>query len=359
MAGRRRVDDDEVEAAFVVQLVQLLHRHVLLRADERTRRRCGRSGSRGCARPARRRSALRAHERVERRLRVEHQRREAAARRAPFRRRVPARCGRSRCGVSGRRSSPSVSASRFAGSIVTTHALRPRRARLEREHGRTSSSCRRRRCRSTRRRGRRRRARRSSRLGLRQRLDPARSSASASASTSPGPISGVNRNGRRICGSGSRSASRSTCSLLDARGARARNAAACASRAPRRSRRTGRRRRRPRRPRAPTAPRGRGRRSTALTTTGPERDARPGPRARTRCRSTSFTGVSSGSVTSMTWQRAGSASSSTTSSACLRIGPDPHRVEQPPRRQRNVIAWPAAGASTTMRSATLGAPRAA
>ena len=33
--GRRRVDDDEIEAALVVQLVQLLHRHVFLRAAER------------------------------------------------------------------------------------------------------------------------------------------------------------------------------------------------------------------------------------------------------------------------------------------------------------------------------------
>ncbi len=32
---RRRVDDDEVEVALVVQLVQLLHRHVFLRAAER------------------------------------------------------------------------------------------------------------------------------------------------------------------------------------------------------------------------------------------------------------------------------------------------------------------------------------
>ena len=35
MPRRRRVDDDQVEAAVVVQLVQLLHRHVLLRARQR------------------------------------------------------------------------------------------------------------------------------------------------------------------------------------------------------------------------------------------------------------------------------------------------------------------------------------
>ena len=35
VAGRRRVDDDEVEVAVVVELVELLHRHVFLRAAER------------------------------------------------------------------------------------------------------------------------------------------------------------------------------------------------------------------------------------------------------------------------------------------------------------------------------------
>ena len=42
----------------------------------------------------------------------------------------------------------------------------------------------------------------------------------------------------------------------------------------------------------------------------------------------SFTGVSSGTVTSITWQRAGSESISITSVACLRTGPDAHRVER-------------------------------
>ncbi len=48
----------------------------------------------------------------------------------------------------------------------------------------------------------------------------------------------------------------------------------------------------------------------------------------------SLTGVSSGSVTSITWQRAGSSSSATTSEACLLIGPDAHRVEQAARREQ-------------------------
>ena len=36
VASGRRVDDDQIEVALVVQLVQLLHRHVLLGATERT-----------------------------------------------------------------------------------------------------------------------------------------------------------------------------------------------------------------------------------------------------------------------------------------------------------------------------------
>ena len=70
--GRRGVDDDEVEAAFLVQLVQLLHRHVFLRAAERAR---------DVAIEAVVENALRllgiggvlGDEVVERRLRVEHQ----------------------------------------------------------------------------------------------------------------------------------------------------------------------------------------------------------------------------------------------------------------------------------------------
>ena len=35
VAGRRRVEDEQVVAALRVDLVELLHRHVLLRAGER------------------------------------------------------------------------------------------------------------------------------------------------------------------------------------------------------------------------------------------------------------------------------------------------------------------------------------
>ena len=78
VACRRRVDDDEVEAAFVVELVQLLHRHVFLRAAQR-------AGDVAVERVVEdslcllvgRRVAR--HELVERRLRVEHECRESTA----------------------------------------------------------------------------------------------------------------------------------------------------------------------------------------------------------------------------------------------------------------------------------------
>ena len=64
----------------------------------------------------------------------------------------------------------------------------------------------------------------------------------------------------------------------------------------------------------------------------------------------SLTGVSSGKLTSMTWQRTGSRSSSTTSWAWLRSGPPLAASMSPRALVRNVTAWPAAGASRTMRS---------
>ena len=67
----------------------------------------------------------------------------------------------------------------------------------------------------------------------------------------------------------------------------------------------------------------------------------------------SLTGVSSGSVTSITWQRAGSDSSSITSVACLLIGPTRTASPSPFGDIRKVIAWPAAGASIRIRSAAL------
>ena len=133
----------------VVQLVQLLHRHVLLRARER-------AGD--VAVEAVLEDALDlllvlgvAHDQpVERGLGVEHHRRAAARYGAASPVGIPAAPVDLVHGVSERCSSPSVSARRFAGSIVTTTALRPRLARLRSRTPRRSSSCRRRRCRSTR-----------------------------------------------------------------------------------------------------------------------------------------------------------------------------------------------------------------
>ena len=53
----------------------------------------------------------------------------------------------------------------------------------------------------------------------------------------------------------------------------------------------------------------------------------------------------------MTWQRAGSESSATTSAACLLIGPTRTASSSPRGESRNEMAWPAAGASTISRSA--------
>ena len=73
VARRRRVDHDEVEVVRDVQLVELLHRHVLLRA----RQRAGDVPVEAVAEDALgllRVGRVRRHEIVERRLRVEHQR---------------------------------------------------------------------------------------------------------------------------------------------------------------------------------------------------------------------------------------------------------------------------------------------
>ena len=115
VARRRRVDDDEVEVALLVQLVELLHRHVLLRARERAgdvaveavvEDALGLLGSdRRCV--TTRSSKVR--------LGVEHQRPQLARPVAVDRRRA--------CCVSP--SSPRASASRLAGSIVTTTRAGP------------------------------------------------------------------------------------------------------------------------------------------------------------------------------------------------------------------------------------------
>ena len=66
----------------------------------------------------------------------------------------------------------------------------------------------------------------------------------------------------------------------------------------------------------------------------------------------SETGSSSGRVTSSTRQRAGSLRRSTTSWAWVRRGPPRAALTSPLAEVRNVMAWPVAGASTRIRSAT-------
>ena len=65
---------------------------------------------------------------------------------------------------------------------------------------------------------------------------------------------------------------------------------------------------------------------------------------------TSLTGVVSGSVTRITWLRAGSVNISATSAAWLRIGPPRTNFNRLTGAIRNVIACPAAGPSTMIRS---------
>ncbi len=149
-----------------------------------------------------------------------------------------------------------------------------------------------------------------------------------------GVMSGLKTNGNSICGSGSSSRRRWICSCCNACRS-SRNAAACARSSASRcdtkrfdacasSRMAAALGRDP-------APGSGGKQP--LTTTGPS--ATPARSSIANAVSTtSLTGVSSASVTSITWQRVGSESRATTSWACLRIGPDSHRVEQAAGRQQ-------------------------
>ena len=125
VAGRRRVEDEQVEAALGVQLEELLHRHVLLRAGEGVGdllvdavvRAPGRGTPRRApgGRPARRRSPSR----------------RASSPTARPSSRPPARsnsAGSTRLASLPSSFSPSESASRLAGSIVSTQTFRPRAA---------------------------------------------------------------------------------------------------------------------------------------------------------------------------------------------------------------------------------------
>jgi hypothetical protein len=89
----------------------------------------------------------------------------------------------------------------------------------------------------------------------------------------------------------------------------------------------------------------------ALTITGPS--CTPALSSKVKADSmVSLTGMSSGRVTRITRHREGSARSSTTSLAWLRNGPPRAALTSPLAEVRKVMAWPVAGASTTIRSAT-------
>ena len=175
------------------------------------------------------------------------------------------------------------------------------------------------------------------------------SAASARSSTSSVPRSVVNRKGRWSCGSGRRSASRADLLVLQRHARRAE--------------------RRPRRASGSASPGmqgdpglfGRGLRvgveAGALGIEPVDDDRargrrRRGPRGEYAVSTSSFTGVSSGRVTSTTWQRSGSVSISSTSRAWVLIGPTVTASSRPRADWRKVIAWPAAGASRTIRSAS-------
>ena len=294
-------------------------------------------------------AALRGDEPVERRLRVEHQRRERAAGRRGRRRRPSGR-GRSRSAC--RRASRARARRRAAcaGSIVTTHALRPRRAPssastaavvvlptpplpqqmttrpvvdelVDRVHRHSA-------------------------------LDPARRTRRRARRAAARPMSGVNRNGSSICGSGSRS--REPVDLLvlervplgaERGGVREVVGLAVGDEA---AARLGvgedvvdrRRRRRP----------GSGAKHP-LTTTGPS--ATP---ARSSIANAVSIDLAHRRLLGQRHEHApgsapGRRAASTTSAACLRIGPTRTASSSPRAESRNVIAWPAAGASTMIRSA--------
>ena len=211
---------------------------------------------------------------VERRLRVEHQRGQSAAR-DRGRRRDPTR-SRS---ISLRRVRQLLEPERVGealGRVDRDDAPRcDRGARPRARAPRRSSSCRRRRCRSTRRRGASSTSSASVASSSRShRLDAERRARRRAASTSAGPMSAVKRNGSRICGSGSRSREPRDLLVLDgvALGAEARPRAR--GRRPRVRTRSG--RAAPRRRAASarsTSPASRAAAKHPFTTIGPERDA--------------------------------------------------------------------------------------
>ena len=348
--GRRRVDDDEVEVRPRRAARAASPSPCTPACRRARRRRCGRSGCRGSAAPVPASAALRGDEHVERRLRVEHQRRRAR----PLGRAVavvgPARRGRSRSASFGEVLEPERVGEPLGGvDRDDARVAAPARA-FEREHRRgrgladaagaaaETTSCRRR------------RARRSMRF------------------VTAASIPRVERVGehvdlRRADVGGEEERQ------LDLRQrqpfARAVRSARAAARAARRGTRPRARGRRPRvrrrsgrtprasssiaRPDRPTPAPGAARSTRSRPPARARR--RPGPRSRTRCRRprspASPPAASRASPGSAPDRRAGSRRPA----ACLRIGPTRTASSSPRAERRNVTACPAAGASTMMRSA--------
>ena len=124
---RRRVEDEQVVAVLGPDLEQLLHRHVLLRARERAPRAAGRCGWRGSGRASRRpgRGGARPRRRSPSRRASSPTARRPPGRRPPA---VEQRRVDLALGVAELRAGPSESASRLAGSIVSTATFLPRAA---------------------------------------------------------------------------------------------------------------------------------------------------------------------------------------------------------------------------------------
>ena len=313
---RRRVDDDEVVVTGLVELVQPLHRHVLLRARRARRRGCGRSGSRGCGRAAPRspRSGRRA-----RRTSSLVSSMSAVSR---------PRGGRVAVGIP-QRAVHLVVVGRGEAERVGEAARRVDRdhrdasaaaCALDRERGRGRWSCPRRRCRSTR-----------ARAGVATEVAEVASPRSLIAGVSSRDLRGEHvgeapdRVGADLLGR--RTAAGSGGAGAAARAGRSAPAGSRGARRRTRSRRRARPRRRSDRSTpasvasasAPGSPHQRSGRQL-FTTTGPSAIPTRSSSANA-VSTTSFTGVSSGSVTRSTWQRAGSVSIATTSSAWPRTGP--------------------------------------
>ena len=122
---RRRVEDEQVVAVLGVELEQLLHRHVLLRAGERGRELLVDAVVED---PVARLlvGGVLAHHLVEGRLGVEHHRPQLAV--ASVDPGASNRAGSTRRSVLPSSGSPSESASRLAGSMVSTATFLPRAA---------------------------------------------------------------------------------------------------------------------------------------------------------------------------------------------------------------------------------------